>query len=61
MSTPHPEPTDLDAGSCPKCGRTSYSLALFGWCPWCDTAHKPSAPRLTQTTIRDHPFYLEES
>lgn len=34
----HPTPYGDDAEQCPRCERTSYSYASFGWCPWCDKA-----------------------
>lgn len=34
---------EVDKTTCDRCGRDSYSLTNFGWCPWCDTA--TPAPR----------------
>lgn len=51
-----PEPEQL--ASCTTCHRPSHSLTSFGWCPWCDTAHKPAAPRLATVTIDGREFHL---
>jgi hypothetical protein len=39
---------DVEKTTCDTCGRDSYSLTNFGWCPWCDSAYKPG-PRKRRT------------
>lgn len=34
--------------TCLRCDRTSYTLANFGWCPWCDTTADAHLERQAQ-------------
>jgi hypothetical protein len=47
----HPTPYGADRQECPRCTRSSYSFASFGWCPWCDKAAPEPSPRVNTDTI----------